>query len=407
MRRMGKDLQEVAAKDRLLVAGLGGGASVDGVDAALCELAGGTSAPFEAKLLAYHDEPYSQDMRERILAVAEGEPIKADDLCRLNFRVGQAFARAGRNLLEKAARKREDLDLVGFHGQTLSHLPPRVEVGMQTSLMVRRGSTFQLGEPAMIAELLGVPVVANFRVRDIAAGGQGGPLGPYVDYLMFSHPERTRAAVNIGGITTVTYLPKGGRPEDTLAFDSGPGSMIIDGLVQLMTLGKQRYDKGGALGRQGQVDGYVLGELLKHPYLQRPPPKSTGREEFGSAYARYLYEWGIQRGVRPTDVLCTATAFTAITLADAVKRFLLPKGPIEEIIVSGGGALNDLLMSRLHKEFDPNPITTSDQFGIPAKAKEAFVFAVLARETVQGRPGNLPSATGAEGLRVLGQIIPA
>jgi anhydro-N-acetylmuramic acid kinase len=404
---MGKSLKELAAKERMLVIGLGGGASFDGADAALCELAGGGGKPLEAKLIAYHDEPYSADMRTRVLALAEGTPFKSDDLCRLNFRVGQAFARAARNLLEKAGKTPEELDLVGFHGQTLSHLPPRSEMGVDSTMMVRRGSTFQLGEPAMIAELLTTPVVANFRVRDVAAGGQGGPLGPYVDYLLFSHPERTRAAVNIGGISNVTYLPKGGRPEDTLAFDSGPGSMIVDGLVQLMTLGRERYDKGGALGRQGRVDGYVLTELLKHPYLQRSPPKSTGREEFGSAYARYLYEWGIKRGVRPTDVLCTATAFTAITLADAFKRFLLPKGPIEEIIVSGGGTLNSLLMARLHKEFDPNPIKVSDEFGVPSKGKEALVFAVLARETILGRSGNLPSATGAAGPRILGQITPA
>lgn len=404
---MGRTLRELFEKDKMLVIGLISGTSCDGVDAALCELSGEGRGELKVKLLACHTEPYSETLSRKLIEICNTQKGRAEDVCRLNYRVGETFARGAEQILEQAGLKKEDLDLVGSHGQTIAHLPPRSDVGINaTGVMQRLGSTLQLGEAATIAERLEVPVVSNFRARDMAAGGQGAPLVPYVDYLLFSQPDRSRAVINIGGISNITYLPAGGTPEATLAFDSGPGNMIIDSLIQLMTQGKQRYDKNGETALKGQVDGYILSELLNHPYLKIPPPKSTGREEFGADYAQHIYQWGIGRSVKPTDILRTATAFTAITLADAYKRFLEPKGKIDEIVISGGGALNAVLMERMSKEFGGAPIKRSDDFGIPMKAKEAVAFAILARETVRGRPSNLPSATGASGPRVLGQISP-
>lgn len=405
---MGRALRELSEKDGMKVIGLISGTSCDGVDAALCELSGEGRGELKVKILACHTEPYSEALSRKLLELGNTPKGLADEICRLNFRVGETFARGAEQILEQAGLAKEDLDLVGSHGQTIAHLPPRSDAGIgATGVLERHGSTLQLGEPAMIAERLEVPVISNFRARDMAAGGQGAPLVPYVDYLLFSQPGKSRAVINIGGISNITYLPAGGKAEDTLAFDSGPGNMIIDSLIQLMTQGKQRYDKNGETALKGKVDGYILSELLEHPYLKIEPPKSTGREEFGMAYAQHIYQWGIGRSVRPTDILRTATAFTAITLADAYKRFLAPKGKIDEIIVSGGGALNAVLMERVQKEFAGLPIARSDDFGIPMKAKEAVAFAVLARETVRGRPSNLPSATGAHGPRILGQITPA
>lgn len=402
-----ESLKKLLEKDTMKVIGLISGTSCDGVDAALCDLSGHGVGNLKVKVLAFHSEPYSDALQKKILEISNPKTGHTDDLCRLNFRIGDSFARAAESILDQAGLKPEDVDLIGSHGQTVAHLPPRTEIGPgSTGHVQRHGSTLQLGEPAMIAERMNAPVISNFRARDMAAGGQGAPLVPYVDYLYFTHPERTRAVINIGGISNMTYIPKGARIEDVLAFDSGPGNMIIDALIQRITQGKVRYDKNGEAAAKGQVDGYILNELLKHPYLKMEPPKSTGREEFGATYANQVFEWGIGRSVKPSDILRTATDFTAITLADAYKKYLLAKGPVDEIIISGGGALNGTLMARMKKEFGSAPIELSDHYGMPIKAKEAIAFAILARETILGNPGNLPSVTGASGTRILGQITP-
>jgi len=403
---MRKTVSQLRARDQLLVAGLSGGTSCEGVDAALFEISGGGEQPLQVKEIASHDEPYSAELRRRVIGAAEGQPLSVEDLSRLHFRVGSTFARTVERLLRQAGRSAEELDLIGSHGQSLVHLPPRMDTGIGATGLLRRGCAFQLGEPAMIAEALRIAVVSDFRARDMAAGGQGAPLGAYVDYLLFSRADRNRAVVNIGGVTHVTYLPAGGQPGQVLAYDSGPGSLVMDSLVQRMTLGRQRLDRDGLLAQNGRVDGRILEELLQNPYFQRPPPKSTGREEFGMTYARRLYERGVQRGVKPSDTLRTATDFTAIVLAQSFQRHPPPQGQPEEIIVSGGGAHNPVLMARLRQEFGPERIHPSDEYGISMKAKQPLVYAVLARETILDRPGNLPSATGADGPRALGQITP-
>lgn len=404
---MGRAPNEWTDQEPMRVIGLISGTSCDGVDAALCEISG-SGRELKVKLLGYRTEPYSEALRNRVLAVNDPQRGRTDELCRLNFRVGWTFARAAKHLLKECGVPARDVDLVGSHGQTVAHLPPRSDTGIGATGVVRgMGSTLQIGEAAVIAEELGAPVVSNFRARDMAAGGQGAPLVPYVDYLLFSDAELNRSVVNIGGISNLTWLPAGGQLEATLAFDSGPGNMLIDALIQRMTRGKERFDRDGRTARQGRCDPYLLGELLKHPYLQRKPPKSTGREEFGLEYAERIYILGIGRDIKPTDILRTVTEFTALTLADAHRRFLPGKARAEEIILSGGGALNKVLMERLRTELKDVLVRPSDDFGIPMKGKEAIAFAILARETALGRPGNLPSATGADGPRILGQITPA
>jgi anhydro-N-acetylmuramic acid kinase len=397
------NFSEFAKKPKHLVIGLMSGTSADGVDAALCEISGEGRGGLNVKLLAKHATDYPDFLRERILRACEPEGGKSGEVCELNFLIGEAFAFTANNLIDESGVNKAEIDLIGSHGQTVSHIPPRTD-----SASFQLGSTLQLGEPAVIAERTGIPVVSNFRTRDMAAGGQGAPLVPFIDYLVFSSDDKTRVALNIGGISNVTYLPAKGKPEDTLAYDTGPGNMIVDAMIQYLTQGDQSFDRDGAMAASGTVNQMLLKEMLKHEYLHRPPPKSTGREEFGVEFAVEMYEWGTKHGhvIMPRDIIATATAFTALTIADSLKKFLLPKGKIDELIVSGGGVRNPVLMEQLARELPDIQILKSDQFGLPLKEKESIAFAVLARETILGRPSNLPSATGAAGPRILGQFTP-
>jgi anhydro-N-acetylmuramic acid kinase len=396
---MTKKLFALPKKRAHLVIGLMSGTSVDGVDAALCELSGRGRGSLKVKLLAEYTENYSPALRRRVLAACEAQGGGSAEICELNFLIGEIFARSANGVMRRAGFKAAEVDLIGSHGQTVAHLPPG-----------RGGaaSTLQLGEPAVIAERTGVKVVSNFRARDMAAGGEGAPLAPFVDYLLFSDDRETRVALNIGGIANVTYLPAvkaaPAAAAGVIAFDTGPGNMIIDALVQHATGGKQPFDHGGKLAASGRVNQKLLAALLRHKYFRRPPPKSTGREDFGAAYARKLR--AANRALAPRDLIATATAFTARSIGAALKNFLQPKGPLAEVIVSGGGALNPVLLEMLQSELPGIKISTSAAHGLPVKAKECAAFAILARETALGRPANLPAATGAAGPRILGQITP-
>ncbi|MGD0089507.1 MAG: anhydro-N-acetylmuramic acid kinase [Planctomycetota bacterium] len=398
-------LAALRAKPTHLVIGLMSGTSADGVDAALCELSGQGRGGLKVNLLAEAAQAYPVTVRRRILNACQEGGGNSADLCALNFQIAEVFAAAANAALETAGLGKEAVDLIGSHGQTIWHIPPR---GGDTGVPASTGATLQLGEPAVIAERTGIPVVSNFRTRDMAAGGQGAPLVPLVDYLLFSSDTSARVVLNIGGISNVTYLPAGGGMADVLAYDTGPGNMVIDELVQLMTKGAQPYDEDGAIAAAGTVNDVLLEVLLKHEFLQRPPPKSTGREEFGRAYALKIRNWrGRRRGkLPPRDTVATATRFTAVSIAGSLRKFILPKGPLDELIVSGGGALNPVLMRQLACELPGVRVSKSDCYGIPVKSKECIAFAILARETILGRPGNLPSATGAAGPRILGQFTP-
>jgi anhydro-N-acetylmuramic acid kinase len=293
-----------------------------------------------------------------------------------------------------------EVGLIGSHGQTVFHqgAPARL-VGAW-----RVASTLQIGEASVIAERTGVPTIANFRPADIAAGGQGAPLVPFVDYLLYRDDHRGRVALNIGGIANVTVIPAGASPEDVFAFDTGPGNMIVDALVQGMSRGRSKYDRGARIALGGRTIQDLLARMMREPYLRKRPPKTAGREQFGRAYVERLIAWGKRHHAEPADLVRTATVFTSLSIADAFRRLILPRAKVDELIVAGGGARNPLMMAQLAASVPGIEIVPSSRLGVPTDAKEAFAFAVLAYEAYHGRANNLPSATGARHPAVLGKL---
>ena len=312
--------------------------------------------------------------------------------------LGELFARAVAHVAERAGVDPRSIDLVGSHGQTIQHLPNPVII---TGIAVR--SSLQLGEPAVIAERTGIATVANFRARDLAAGGQGSPLVSYVDFLLFRNRSRGRLVINVGGIASLTAIPASAGPERVSGFDTGPGNMVIDALVSHMTGGRESFDLGGRYARGGQASADLLARLLDHPYLLLPPPKSCGREEFGKPFLESMLK--DNAALAPRDLIATATRFTAESIAFACRRSVMPHNVYEEAIVSGGGARNDYLMEQLRAAIPELSIKESDEYGLPAIAKEAVAFALLANEAVHPLPGNLPTVTGASHPVVLGTFV--
>lgn len=378
------------------VIGLMSGTSGDGVDAALVSVRG-RGPSLRVTPLAFATYPYPASLRARLLASALRGTVA--EICHLNVVLGEVFAKAAHRVIRTAGLRAADVDLIGSHGQTLHHLPQPVhERGVG---QIR--STFQIGEPAVIAERTGITTVAQFRPRDLAAGGQGAPLTPYVHHLLLRDARRSRLIVNLGGISNVTYLPNSGGIESLLAFDTGPGNMVLDGLVQRLTGGRQAMDRGGRLAARGTVNPQLLAELLAHPFLRRRPPKSTGREEFGETILARVLRAGRQRRIPTADLLATCTLFTALAVASACRWV---NGPVDEVIVGGGGVRNRTLMADLAATFEPAPVRTFDEVGWDSKAFEAVAFAVLAYQTIHGEAANVPAATGARRPVVLGGIIP-
>jgi anhydro-N-acetylmuramic acid kinase len=384
----------LARKKTLRVAGLMSGTSADGVSAAIVDI-----APRQIRTLAFRTFPYPPEIRKRVFALFQPETARVDEICRLNFLLGELFAQALIALAKSKRMSLRSIDLIGSHGQTICHLPRGKRSARQNT-----GSTLQIGEPSVIAERTGITTVADFRPRDIAAGGEGAPLVPYADFLLFRHPRRSRAIQNIGGIANVTWVPARPKIADLIAFDTGPGNMMMDRVAQLITRGKRNYDDGGRLALQGRIDPSLLTELLAHPFLRRRPPKSTGREEFGVAFADEVFRRARKAGVAPLDILATFNAFTSRSIRDAYRRFL-PNWP-DEVILCGGGTRNGLLVQRLKADLQPSRVVVMDELGLSADAKEAVSFALLARETIRGVPNNVPSATGAHKAVVLGKIVP-
>ena len=374
------------------------GTSADGVDAAIVDLTR-RGETVRVKLLAFDTFAYPPGVRRAVLRLCEPAAATVADLCHWNFALGEVFADALVGLARRAGIRLGSIDLVGSHGQTICHIPGGRRFGRR-----RVRSTLQIAEPAVIAERTGIPTVADFRPRDIAAGGQGAPLVPYADCVLFRHRRLNRAVQNIGGIANVTYLPAGAGTGGVVAFDTGPGNMIIDRLAELASRGRRRYDRGGRLAGGGKVNASLLAGLMRHPYLRRRPPKSTGREEFGRAFADALYRQARKQRIAPPDVLATVTAFTAAGIADAYARFLPNK--IDEVILCGGGARNRTLTEMLRRHLAPAKVMTTDDLGISADAKEAVAFAILAAETARGAASNVPGATGAARPAVLGKIVP-
>lgn len=378
------------------VVGLMSGTSGDGVDAALVEIRG-SGHDLTVTPIAFASCAYPPELQQRVLAVAERGTVA--EVCHLNVVLGEWFAKAALRVIRQAGLEPDQVDLIGSHGQTIHHLPHPVE---EPGIGVVR-STLQIAEPAVIAERTGITTVADFRPRDMAAGGQGAPLAPYVHYVLLRHPKRSRLIVNLGGIGNVTYLPAGRGLDAILAFDTGPANMVMDGLVRRLTNGAEVMDRHGRLAAKGKVAVGLLASLLAHPYLKRKPPKSTGREEFGSAFVKRVLVAQKARRLRTEDVLATCSLFTAITIGSA-RRWLA--GPVDEVIVGGGGVRNRTLMANLASVFAPVPVRSLDAIGWKSKAFEAIAFAVLAYQTVRGECANVPSATGASRPVVLGAIVP-
>jgi anhydro-N-acetylmuramic acid kinase len=378
------------------VIGLMSGTSADGIDAALVTFEGDAF-----RLVAFHQNPYPPELRKRILAVSSPGTSRLEDVARLHFLLGERFAEAAHAVAGVAGMPMERIDLIGSHGQTILHLPEAVPEG---DLVLR--ATLQIGEPSVIAERTGVTTVADFRPRDIAAGGQGAPLTPYFHYQLLRHPVQARAALNVGGIANMTYVPPGAGPEAVVAFDTGPGNMVIDGLVERITGGAQTMDLGGERARRGRAHPELLDALLADPYFSQAPPKTTGRERFGGAYIDALLSRGRALGISDDDLIATATALTARSVGAAVRNFLGTRAPLAEIVVGGGGARNLALLEALARAIPGAKISTFDAHGVPAEALEAVIFAALARLTILNVPNNIPSATGASHPVVLGKIVP-
>lgn len=394
----------LAAKPVLKVAGLMSGTSADGIDACVVEIREGAHGP-EPRLLEHVLVDHDPELKRLLIELGEvrpggtAGPDRVELVARAHFALGHALARAVQEAVRAAGLSPGDLDLVGSHGQTIRHLPAAAPIGAYDSR-----ATLQIGEASAIAEVTGVPVVSDFRVRDLAAGGHAAPLVPHVDRLLLSKPGISRAVQNFGGIGNVTHLPDPNSGTPLVAFDTGPANMVIDAVVKHLTNGAEEFDRDGLRATAGHPDVKLVDELAEDEYSRRPPPKTLGREQYGAAFVEAFLARCRERGVKGNDVVATATLLTARATAVAYQRFLKPRGGYDEVIVSGGGALNATLLGMLAQELGGMPVYRSDDRGIPALAKEALAFAVLAYEFVRGRPGNCVEATGARHPAILGKL---
>ncbi|MGG3886295.1 anhydro-N-acetylmuramic acid kinase [Brevibacillus panacihumi] len=390
--------------DHLLI-GLMSGTSLDGIDAALVAIRTNASGEIEqAELREFTYLPYSDEVRDYVLNLCSVESARIDQLTTAHYGLSEWYACVVEQLIQKAAIHASDVDAICMHGQTVWHIAGRTPFPGPTGPTEVRAS-LQIGDLSLLAERTGIPVVGNFRARDLAADGEGAPLVPYADYILFRDPQKGRLLQNIGGIANVTILPAGADIEKVVAFDTGPGNMIIDQIVHLVTDGRMRYDEGGKWAATGQVCKEMLDRLLQDPYYQLQPPKSTGREVYGKAFAQELMAQAKQQGISDADLIATVTALTASTIAQAYIQHVLPHTKVEEVIVSGGGAHNQTLLRMLQEQLPAGmKVMTTQQFGMPDDAKEAVAFAILGHETLMGRPSNVPSVTGAKRAVPLGNI---
>lgn len=380
-----------------LIVGLMSGTSADGIDAVVAEI-NRKRGRLQVRVLTHSHRPYKAPLRQKILQVSLHGSVA--EICELNFLLGEHFAQAALAAIRKANLKPRDIAAIGSHGQTVHHLP-----NAQTP------STLQIGEAAVIAQRTGIMTIADFRVRDMAAGGQGAPLVPLADWGLLTHDLRPRIVQNIGGIGNLTFLPPRANLEDVIAFDTGPGNMVIDAVVFALSDGSKSYDLNGQWAARGKVSAKLLAEMMAHPFLRKAPPKTTGREQFGESFVREVLTSARQMRLRAEDIVATATAFTASTIAEAYERFVFPRLRNErerdkvQVILGGGGARNATLRRMLGERMDFAEFLTHEDFGIANSAKEALAFAILAHETLAGRPGNVPSATGAKKAVVLGKTV--
>ena len=373
------------------------GTSADGIDAVVAEISGGGRG-LRARVVTHLQRPFSPPLRRQILRVCLHGTVS--EICELNFLLGEHFARAALAAIRQANLKPRDITAIGSHGQTIHHLPN-----------APTPSTLQIGEPAVIAERTGITTVADFRVRDMAAGGQGAPLVPYADWALFTHNTKPRIVQNIGGIANLTFLPPRAGLKDVIAFDTGPGNIVLDAVVTVVSRERQTFDRDGRWAARGRVSEKLVAEMMAHPFIGRHPPKTTGREEFGEPLVRRLLASARRLRLSNEDIVATASAFTAASIADAYERFIFRRlGAREksklEIILGGGGAKNPTLRRMLSERLGGKELFTHEDFGIANAAKEALAFSILAHETLRGSPSNVPNATGAGHAVILGKIVP-
>lgn len=392
----------LSARSSRVVAGLMSGTSLDGIDAVITYLVG-TGRSLTVDVLAFEHVPYPDDLRAAIERASDAEHSSVRDVALLSAHLPLAYAEAVKQALDAASLDRDDLDLVGAHGQTVHHIPTPTEFAGRK---VR--ATLQVGDPSMLAQHLGVPVVGNFRAADVALGGQGAPLAPYLDGVLFASGDETRLLLNLGGIANLTVLPAGGALGDILAFDTGPGNMVVDALARRFY--DEAFDPDGTHAGQGNPDHDLLADLLAHDYFQADPPKTTGRELFGRTFADELAFEARSRSLSEADTMATTTLLTAASVYQAYARHVRPEHPADAVIASGGGVHNRTLMRMIEEAFAPIPVhRTSDlaedgRTGVDPDAKEAVLFAVLAHETANGVATGLPSVTGARRAAVQGSI---
>ena len=385
-------LEPILNKQERLVVGLMSGTSMDGVDAALVRI-NGNGLKTKIELIKFICFPYESSLLQTLEdVISKGSTSQISEL---NFLVGEKFAKAALAVIKEARLSTSDIDLIGSHGQTIYHNPPSSKKGIP--------ATTQIGELDVIAERTGITTIGDFRTRDVAAGGEGAPLVPYVDYLLFHKSGKVSIVQNVGGIANATVVTE--RIEDVIAFDTGPGNMLMDNIVSLTTNGEKRFDQDGRLASQGSVNKVLLEKLLSHPFFAKSPPKSTGAELFGKEKASELYALVKEKRISLNDLIATLLELTLESIAISYERFIFPKWNVSEVILSGGGARNPLFVKKLKKKIDHVKFSTSDDYGIPVEAKEAVAFAVLANELISGNCANLPSATGAERRVPLGKIV--
>lgn len=402
MSRIGR-LRQIVNKPSRLVIGLMSGTSVDGIDAALVRIEG-HGAGAKVDQLAFRSYPFPPGLRAKVFRLFDPQEARIDSICQLDFLLGEVFAAAVDRLLKDCGQSRDEVDLVASAGQTVWHDPQPVieEPGVEwIDHPLVTSSTFAIGQSAVIAERTGITTIGDLRVRDVAAGGQGAPLVAYADWVLLRDPKLGRCVQNIGGIGNVTYLPPGASPGDVIAFDTGPGNMVIDALIDLATDGAQPYDQNGAVAAQGHVAPEALAAWLDDPYFRTAPPKTTGREHFGVQFARRIMDEA--RELPFEDLVATATALTAESIALAYRDFILPLGPVDQVIVGGGGNRNPTLMVMLRERLSGISLLSHEDFGIDSDAKEAIALAIIANDAVAGFDTNIPGATGGRAT-VLGKI---
>jgi len=390
-------LTKLREKESLKAIGLMSGTSADGVSAVLVEIKGNwLNTKF--KIIGYKTYPYLNEIRERIFELFNPQTSTVEKICVMNFIIGKIFAEAAIRITEENNMDISEIDFIASHGQTIQHIPKKTKIGRYEVK-----STLQIGEPSIIAEETGVLTIADFRPKDIAVNGEGAPLSAYADYIIFRSSKTSRAIQNIGGIANVTYIPKNASINDVIAFDTGPGNILIDHFVNYITNGKISYDPNGEIAAKGKVSTKLLEWLMQHPYLKRKPPKTTGREEFGIKFAEKILEKALELKVENEDLIATLTKYTAKTIAESYKKYL-PQTP-SEMIIGGGGSYNKTLIKMIREELDEIKIRFHEEFGIPAQAKEPLLMVILANEVIHGHFNNLPSATGASRKVIMGKII--